>query len=473
LILLLRRYERVREAATGVIADNSAHRYERCERHVPINRPIGQSPKPTWCSLRIGAAPPDARVTRRTAGIARLIAAAGISWTGDWALITGASVAVYRDTNSTAAVSLLLACAAIPAVLFAPVAGAVADRYDRRKVMFFADVLSALLCAVALAGIDTRAELAVTYGVVLALGVFSAFHRPASEALLPSLAHADELSRANSVLRLAQRLGTIAGPAAGAWLIDRGGLDMVLMVDAVSFGASAAIVAAIPGVPRAAGRLRESTFRAAAAGFRYARERANIRTVIASIGVTMLVAPIVNAGTVTFVSEALHKNESWYGWLLAAQGVGAIACAAALIILGPRTRLLPTGLAGLIVTGGAVIALASAQEVVLALAAMWAMGVGVVALQVAFASYLQQQAEDAYRGRVMGLVATVASLGNLAGLAATPLAVLALGVRPAFFIAGAVIVASALPILEMLRRRPARLAVGATDASDPIGPLTP
>lgn len=391
-------------------------------------------------------------MTRRSSAIARLVAAAGISWSGDWALITAASVVVFRETGSTAAVSLLLAFAAIPAVILAPLAGAVADRQDRRKVMFAADLVSAVVCLVALLGVGTDAELPVLYGVVLALGVLSTFHRPASEALLPSLALPSQLSRANSALRLAQRLGFIGGPAAGAWLIDRGGLNMVLTVDAASFIVSAAIIAAIPSVRRSAAGVRESTLRAAGAGFAYARSHPRIRSVIVSVGATMLVAPLVNAGTVTFVADELDETESWYGWLLAAQGAGAITLAAVLIGLGARTRLLHTGFIALVVTGSSVLLLSVAEDVSTAMVAMAAMGMGVVGLQVALASYLQGESDDAYRGRVMGLVASIAAIGNLVGLALTPVAVLVLGTRPAFAIAGAVIIASALPILGLMRR---------------------
>ncbi|MGH2609753.1 MAG: MFS transporter, partial [Tepidiformaceae bacterium] len=191
----------------------------------------------------------------------KLIAAAGISWSGDWALITAASVAVYRETDSTAAVSLLLALAAIPAVLLAPIAGAVADRHDRRKVMFTADLASGLVLLATLPALGSAAELPAMYAAVLALGIFSTFQRPASEALLPALAPPAQLSRANSGLKLAQRLGTIGGAAAGAWLIDRRGIETVFVVDAVTFFLSSAIIAAIPAVRLSAAEAAESTFR--------------------------------------------------------------------------------------------------------------------------------------------------------------------------------------------------------------------
>ncbi len=409
-------------------------------------------------------------MSRRSAGIAKLVASAGISWTGDWALITAGSVAVFRETDSTAAVSLLLALIAIPGVMLAPLAGALADRFDRRKIMLSADLASAVALLAALPALGTGAELPAVYAAVLAVGTFSTFHRPASEALLPALAPPDELSRANSALKLAQRLGTIGGAGVGAWLIDHGGLETVFAVDAVSFFVSSSIIAAIPAVRLSAARKAESTFRAAAAGFRYARDHHNLRTVILSIGLTMLVAPVVNAATVTFVSDELHESESWYGWLLAANGAGSIAFAAMLTVLGPRIRLLPTGFAGVLVTGLSVFLLAISTTIPAAMVAMVAMGMGNIGLQVAFASYLQRESDDAYRGRVMGLVATVANIGNLVGLAITPLAVLLLGVRTAFGVAAVIIILSGLPILGMLRR-PGGLEVA--PESEPVEILRP
>lgn len=390
-------------------------------------------------------------MSRRTTGIARLVAASGISWAGDWALNIAASIEVFRRTDSTAAVSLLLALGAAPSIVLGPIAGAIADRHDRRKVMLIADLLSGLLLLAALPLLQTRADLLVIYACVLAVGVLSTFHRPASEALLPSLARPDQLSRANSALRLAQQFGFIGGPAAGAWLIDHRGLQMVFAIDAASFLVSSSIIAAIPRVRLAAAAALESPFRAALSGMSYAREHRRIRTVIGSLGVTMLVAPVVNAGTVVFVSDELHRSESIYGWLLTVQGVGAIAFATLLIVLGSRTRLLPTGIISLVVTGGAVLLLSVSGGLASAMAAMLVMGMGVVGLRVAFASYLQGEAADEYRGRVMSLVSIIANGGNLIGLALTPLAVVALGVRTAFALTGAIIALSAIPIILLNR----------------------
>ncbi|HML97348.1 MAG TPA: hypothetical protein PKD75_02630 [Tepidiformaceae bacterium] len=73
----------------------------------------------------------------------------------------------------------------------------------------------------------------------------------------------------------------------------------------------------------------------------------------------------------------------------------------------------------------------------------------VVALQVAFASYLQQQAVDAFRGRVMALTSMVASLASISGFAVAGPLVDSTGVRPAFALAGALICAVAVPVISI------------------------
>ncbi|HEY4670262.1 MAG TPA: hypothetical protein VIH05_10850, partial [Tepidiformaceae bacterium] len=88
----------------------------------------------------------------------------------------------------------------------------------------------------------------------------------------------------------------------------------------------------------------------------------------------------------------------------------------------------------------------------LALGAMVLMGMGVVTIQVTFASYLQQQTEDAFRGRVMSLIAMVAAVGGIAGLGLAGPAVSLLGARVAFALAGIVIIASVTPVLMVIRR---------------------
>jgi MFS family permease len=383
-------------------------------------------------------------------GLFTIVGARGVSVTGDWVLITAASIIVYQRTGSTTAVSLLLGLAAIPTVLLGPVAGAIADRADRRLLMFWADAINALLLTAGLVVIGGGSPVWPAYGAVIGVSVVAVFRQPAADALLPSLAGPSQLSRANSAIRLASRLAMIAGPAAAGVLTSAGGFRLVLAVDAASFAVSAALVLSLRANARPEGsRQHGSPFAEARAGLAYASRHGAIRTVILGIGSTMLMGPVVNAGTLALVSEALDLPGSRYGLLLAVEGAGALLLAVVFLYLGPRVRLLPTGAAALIAVGASTIALGEAPNLVTAAVAMAAQGMSVVALNITFASYLQQQSDDAFRGRVMSLVATIASLGGLVGFAVAGPFVDAIGVRAAFAIAGLVICITAVPVVKL------------------------
>ena len=386
-------------------------------------------------------------------GLPRLVLAEGLSVAGDWVLFTAASIAVFRETGSTVAVSVLWAFVAFPTVVLGPIAGAAADRYDRRRLMIGSDILSAAVLGLCLLVVASGFTLAGVYASVLVVNVLATFHRPASEALLPSLAGGENIGRANSALRMATRLAMIGGPAVASGLTTVGGFGLVLAVDAVTFLGSSALIAGIVGARVVHdGPHVDSPFRGALAGLTYARNHGRVRTIIGAVGVTMLVAPIVNAGTLALVSDALQLPESRYGILLAAEGAGALALALLFTYLGPRIPLLPTGAAALLTTGGATVALGLSPGMAMAIASMVVMGMGVVGLQVAFASYLQRQTPDEFRGRVMGLVSMVSSVGALLGLAAAGPFVYLLGVRAAFALAGVLICLSAIPVLLLLRQ---------------------
>lgn len=402
------------------------------------------------------AAPGMAAAERKppAGGLRYLIGSAGISVAGDWLLLTAAAIVVFGETDSTTSVSVLLGLAAVPVVLLGPIAGAVADRYDRRLIMVLADITNATVLLVCFAIFAAGYTLAAVYGAVGATAVLSTFHRPASESLIPRLASEDGLGRANSGIRLATRLAQIIGPAVASGLITLGGLRLVLAADAASFLISGGLVLFINAAAArpAPGGAAHSPLRAAAVGISYVRSRMNLRVVIAAIGVISLVGPVVNAGTISLVADELKLPDSRYGVLLAIEGAGALALALAFLWLGKRLNVLPAGACALIVTGASAVMLGASPSMAAASIAMALQGAGVVGMQVGLASYLQKETEDAFRGRVMSLVSVVASFSALLGFAGAGPLVDLVGVRQAFVFVGVVIVVASLPVVLLAWR---------------------
>lgn len=382
-------------------------------------------------------------------GIFNLVLGQAISISGDLLLLTAASIVVYDKTNSATAVSLLLAVAALPTVVLGPLAGTFADWFPRRRILVGTDIASAAACGLALLLTRALPLEAAAFVSISAVSALSAFYRPAAQALVPSLVSEEGLGRANSAIRLAGSLAAISGPAAAAFLTDRGGLELVLTVDGASFLVSAGLALMIQRIPPPASSARRNAFRDAWAGIDYARRSRNISVVTAAVGVVLLAGTLVNAGTLPLVSKVLDLPDSRYGTLLAIEGAGAMALAALFIAFGPGKRLLVTGSFALIGTGATTIALGGATTFGVAAVAILLQGASVVAFQVAFASYLQHQAEDAYRGRVMSLVGMVASLAQLLGFAVAGPLIDAAGPRAAFFAAGAAVCLVAVPVVSL------------------------
>ncbi|MFN8618699.1 MAG: MFS transporter [Dehalococcoidia bacterium] len=387
--------------------------------------------------------------TTNRQGVFNLVLGQAISVSGDLLLLTAASIAVYDKTNSATAVSLLLALAALPTVVLGPIAGTFADWFPRRRILVGTDLACAAACGVSLLIARALPVQAAAFTSISTVATLSAFYRPAAQALVPSLVSQQGLGRANSAIRLATSLAAISGPAAAAFLTERGGLELVLVVDGASFLVSAGLALMIQRIPPALGSTRRNAFKDAWAGVDYARRSRNIRVVTAAVGVVLLAGTLVNAGTLPLVSQSLDLPDSRYGALLAIEGAGAMALAVLLIILGPGKRLLVTGSFALIGTGGTTMALGSAATFGVAAVAILLQGASVVAFQVAFASYLQHEAEDAYRGRVMSLVGMVASLAQLLGFAVAGPLIDAAGPRAAFLAAGAAVCLVAVPVVSL------------------------
>jgi MFS family permease len=387
--------------------------------------------------------------TTNRQGVFNLVLGQAISVSGDLLLLTAASIAVYDKTNSATAVSLLLALAALPTVVLGPIAGTFADWFPRRRILVGTDLACAAACGVSLLIARALPVQAAAFTSISTVATLSAFYRPAAQALVPSLVSQQGLGRANSAIRLATSLAAISGPAAAAFLTERGGLELVLVVDGASFLVSAGLALMIQRIPPGLGSTRRNAFKDAWAGVDYARRSRNIRVVTAAVGVVLLAGTLVNAGTLPLVSQSLDLPDSRYGALLAIEGAGAMALAVLLIILGPGKRLLVTGSFALIGTGGTTMALGSAATFGVAAVAILLQGASVVAFQVAFASYLQHEAEDAYRGRVMSLVGMVASLAQLLGFAVAGPLIDAAGPRAAFLAAGAAVCLVAVPVVSL------------------------
>jgi MFS family permease len=154
--------------------------------------------------------------------------------------------------GSPAQLGLVLAAQVLPMTFLVLVAGVWADRVSRRRLMLISDVgRGAVQATIAVLLLTGSAELWHLIALVAVYGGFEACFRPAAGGLIPALVGAGELQQANSLIGLAQNVGTVLGPALAGVLIVVLSPGAAVAIDAATFVVSAGFLLALREPARA------------------------------------------------------------------------------------------------------------------------------------------------------------------------------------------------------------------------------
>jgi MFS family permease len=396
-------------------------------------------------------------ITRQYPRFGRLLAALATSQLGDWLYNLALLAYVQERTHSTAWLGITTAARIAPLVLGGPVGGFIADRFDRRRLMFASDVARAgimgALALVALAGlpvvlVPVLAAIATVAGVV---------YPPSVAAVTPRLVDGDQLAAANAARGIITPACVAAGPALGAVLLLIGPPAVAFAINAGTFVVSALLIASIPAGPEFARVPRPDGGDAAGdAG------PDGIRTLVRELGHgahALRSAPeagwMVSADTAAslvygaqtvlllLVAGRLGLGARGYGYLLAAQGAGGIAAALAMVALP-----LPI--------------LAVTTSVAVAVAVGVIGGAGALIVEVVADTRLQETLDESRLGCAYGFAFAVSVGGIAVGGVIAPVLVAFAGLDAALcLIAAAVLVlASVIALRGLGGRGPARLRRG-------------
>jgi MFS family permease len=356
----------------------------------------------------------------------RLWFAGLVSDTGDWVLLAALPILVYQLTASTLGTAAAFLVELVPPVLLAPVAGRIADQFDRRRTLVVVSLLQAFALAPLLL-VHDRSDLAIVYSVIAVESALAAVFDPTKNALLPTVVDADQLVSANSLVGLNQNIGRLVGAPLGGLLLTigahafvghgNGGLDAIVAVDAASFLAAVALLSRLVPVPAK----RESAHdgAAAAAGWRDALRPRVIRGGLVVTFTTSIAQGLFVVLYVVFVARALHGDSTEIGLLRGVQAIGAIAGGLLLAVAG---RIAPGRLVALaaIVFGVLDLAIWNAPRLSTALplyvVLFIAAGVPGIAMVTGLLTLLQTETSDGQRGKVFAAFGVAASVGQAVGM---------------------------------------------------------
>jgi MFS transporter, ENTS family, enterobactin (siderophore) exporter len=340
-----------------------------------------------------------------------LLTSQGISALGDAVSFTALPLLVLALTGSGLAMGIVGALSMLPDLFFGMIAGALADRSDRKRMMFVADLGRAVLTAlIPLSVIIGGPTMAVILIVTAPMSILRAFFLAGYTASVPILVGRSQLARANSIFEAIYSFGYIIGPAIAGFLAASIGPGLTLAIDAASFALSSLALSFMRRDLRAPAERREAGLLAdIREGIEFIVQHPVLRPMILFWGlVSITLAPLVAALTVHVIRD-LGQNETILGLVLTAYGIGTVL-GALLTARTTRRAVAPMLLGGTLTTGILLTVVSRAEQIPVLLGAATIAGIAQSVVLVTYLTTRSNLSPDALLGRV-GSTARTISLG--------------------------------------------------------------
>jgi MFS family permease len=374
--------------------------------------PAPPVPEPGRVRSLVGLATIDVGPIRRHRDYRLLFVGQGVSFFGSMITYVALPYQAYQLSGSSLVVGLLSLAELGPLLVTAFVGGALADAFDRRRLVQVAE-LSLALCAGLLALNATLDEprLWVLFVVGAAMAGLDGIQRPPLEALTPRLVDRDELVAASALDSLRRNVGMVAGPSTGGILIATVGLPLTYGIDVATFVVSLLVLSVMRAVPPPPGAERPS-LRGIVDGVRFAASRSElVGTYTVDILAMFFGMPL--ALFPAFAEE--FGGAGALGLLYAAPSVGALV---ATVTSGWTGRVNRHGMAVVWAAAGwgaAIAALGLAPNLALALLFLGLAGAADMVSGIFRSAIWNTTVPDHLRGRLAGIEQVSYSSGPLLG----------------------------------------------------------
>ena len=350
----------------------------------------------------------------RTSRDFRILTVAGaVTYVGAMMTFVAVPFQLYHLTGSNLAVGVMGLVELVPLVGFGLYGGALADHYDRRKLLVATGVAQVLLTALLLVNAaQARPQVWVLYVVGAALSAAQALQRPSREALVPRVVKHHEIPAAAALGSASMQFGLLGGPAIGGLLLAGPGAVWCYAVDVAGIAVATVLYARLRSHPRATGS-EPPSLQGIADGVRYAvRRRDLLGTYVIDIAAMITAMPQTIFPAIAAVT---FQRPELLGLMYVAGEVGSVV---ATLTSGWVSRVHRHGRAIVLaaLTWGAAIALAGlAPNIWLFLLGLAVAG-GADMISGLFRSTVWNQTiPDEMRGRLAGVEMLSYSIGPLGG----------------------------------------------------------
>jgi len=312
---------------------------------------------------------------------------------------------VYQMTGSAFLLGFVSFSTQIPSLVLSPVAGTLADRWNRHHILVVTQTLS-MIQAFILAALVLTGNVAVWQVVVLGLflGVVNSFDGPTRQSFTIDIVESKEdLGNAIALNSAMFNGARLIGPSVAGMLLVVVGEGVCFFLNGVSFLAVIGALLAMRLPPGRQATRHDSVWSGLKEGLRYAWDFPPIRALLLLVGCVSLVAMPYAVLMPIFASEILHGGPDSLGFLMAATGVGALAGAAFLASRREVAKLWSLIVLASFLFGIGLIGFSLSRTFFLSSAFLMVIGFGLMVQNVGANTLLQTIVEDDKRGRVMSL----------------------------------------------------------------------
>jgi MFS family permease len=247
---------------------------------------------------------------------------------------------VYNQKSTASSITLLSICSLVPSILFSFVAGTLADRWDKKRIMLLADSIAALgTITVLVLYLANNLQIWHLYIINFLLSFMNAFQSPASYVATTLLVPKKHYVRVSGLQAFSNSIVTILAPALGSAILAFGGLRTVLIVDLAAFAIAFTILLVyikIPKIRTTTEEVKESFLKSCAAGINFLREHSALLRIILFFAFINFIAKMGSYGILpALILGRTDGNQISLGIVEAAVGIGMLLGSIAVTLMKP------------------------------------------------------------------------------------------------------------------------------------------
>lgn len=328
-----------------------------------------------------------------------------VSLIGTWMQSVAQAWLVLKLTNSPLMLGVVSFAGYAPILLVALFAGVVVDHVDRRRLIIVAQALL-MISALVLAGLTWSGLVRVEYVIILAAlnGLVSSFDMPGRQAFVVEMVGREDLPNAIAMNSMIFNGARMVGPAVAGLSIAVIGVTGCFLLNGISFLAVIWSLVQMDLPRRERKEIGSAMLRQVRAGLSYVWRHRPTLWLLVLVAINMGLGMQYSVLIPMFARDLLHSGARGYGFLMAAQGLGALLSAIVMNSRSTAPKALRQNLVfGIFCMAFSVATFGVSRWMVLSLIAQMFIGVGLMNHMVTTNTLLQMFVSDELRGRVMSI----------------------------------------------------------------------